>query len=200
MKSYLQNLENNEAILLMYLSDELPRQDRIEVEQMLASDSKLRAELENLRQTHQLAYDALESLDAITRPPMSPIAAQNQISELVRNWVEVHRPLAKSAARPQFPWWRGVFAAAASLMIGYYIWAVYHTGEIHGLPPVAHMPAHELNDNEKLALLYNSFDIANSEESNLVNHVAEVASVAPAADDEFSNSSSGSDSNSTGAP
>ena len=78
MKSYLQHLENNEAILLMYLGNELPDQDRVEVEEMLASDARLRAELENLRLTQQLAWDALGSLDAMTRPPMSPIAAQNR--------------------------------------------------------------------------------------------------------------------------
>ena len=49
MKSYLQHLESNEAVLLMYLGNELPEQDRVEVEAMLASDSRLRSELENLR-------------------------------------------------------------------------------------------------------------------------------------------------------
>ena len=202
MKSYLQHLENNEAILLMYLADELPQQDRAEVEQMLASDAKLRAELENLRQTHQLAYDSLESLDAITRPPISPIAAQNRISKLVHEWMEQRRQSpAISRAQPQFPWWRVSFATAASLMIGSYIWAVYHTSESRGLP-AQFRPPHVLNDNEKLALLYNSFQISNSEESNLVDHVAEVASVVPVADDDSADSNAGldSNSNSTGAP
>jgi hypothetical protein len=201
VKSYLQHLESNEAVLLMYLGSELPEQDRAEVEAMLASDSRLRTELENLRKTHQLAFDALESLDAITRPPMTPLAAQNRISQLVREWANRRRQstVAISASHRQFPWWRSTFAAAASLMVGYYIWAVYHTAEVHGLPPVVRSP-HVLSDNEKLALLYNSFEISNSEASNLVDHVAEVASVVHSDSDDSADSSSGLDSNSTGAP
>jgi anti-sigma-K factor RskA len=201
VKSYLQHLESNEAVLLMYLGNELPEQDRVEVEAMLASDSRLRSELENLRKTHQLAFDALESLDAITRPPMPPIAAQNRISELIREWVDRRRrsTAAVSGLRRQFPWWRSTFAAAASLMVVYYIWAVYHTAPVRGLPPVAR-PPHVLTDNEKLALLYNSFEISNSQDSNLVDHVAEVASVVHSDPEDSTDSSSSSDSNSTGAP
>jgi hypothetical protein len=201
VKSYLQHLESNEAVLLMYLGNELPEQDRAEVDAMLASDSRLRSELENLRKTYQLAFDALESLDAITRPPMPQIAAQNGISQLIREWVDRRRrsTAAVSVSRRQFPWWRSTFAAAASLMVGYYIWAVYHTAESHGLPPVAR-PPHVLTDNEKLAILYNSFEISNSEDSNLVDHVAEVASVVHSDSEDSTDSNSSLDSNSTGAP
>jgi anti-sigma factor RsiW len=192
VKSYLQHLESNEAVLLMYLGNELPEQDRAEVEAMLASDSRLRTELENLRKIHQLAFDALESLDAITRPPVPLIAAQNRISKLVREWVDRRRQstMAVSGSRGQFPWWRSAFAAAASLMVVYYIWAVYHTAENHGLPAVVRAP-HVLNDNERLALLYNSFEISNSEDSNLVDHVAEVASVVPGDSKDSTDFSSG---------
>jgi anti-sigma factor RsiW len=199
MKSYLQKLENNEAILLMYLADELPPQDRTEVEQMLASDARMRGELEILRQTQRLAYDALGSLDAITRPPVAPMAAQNRISQMVRLWVERRRHTTNAPVRRRIPWVRSGFAAAAALMLGYYIWAVYHTAEMHGLPPVSIQP-HELTDNEKLAVLYNSFEISNSESSDLVEHVAEVASVAPSDAEDTSNSDVKSDSNSSGAP
>src|SRR5258706_8742588 len=48
MSNLLHELENNEAILLMYLAGELPEEDRIEVEQMLAGDPALRAELAEL--------------------------------------------------------------------------------------------------------------------------------------------------------
>ncbi len=201
MKNYLQHLESNEAILLMYLGNELPEQDRAEVEAMLASDARLRGELENLRKTYQLAFDALESLDAITRPPMPPIAAQNRISQLVHEWASRRRQstAAVSGLRRQFPWWRSTFAAAASLMIGYYIWAVYHTAPPRNLPPVARAP-HVLTDDEKLAVLYNSFEISNSEDSNLVDHIAEVASVVHSDSENSTDSNSNADSNSTGAP
>ncbi|MGD0541535.1 MAG: hypothetical protein ABSB33_08455, partial [Tepidisphaeraceae bacterium] len=68
MKDSVQNLEGNEAILLMYMADELPQADRLEVERMLATDAGLRGELEILRQTQKLAYDSLKTLDSMTRP------------------------------------------------------------------------------------------------------------------------------------
>ena len=46
MPTQLQHLENNEAVLLMYLAGELTDSDRAEVEQMLATDARLRAELD----------------------------------------------------------------------------------------------------------------------------------------------------------
>jgi len=48
MSNLLQQLENNEAILLMYLAGELPEPDRVEVEQMLVNDDALRAALSDL--------------------------------------------------------------------------------------------------------------------------------------------------------
>jgi len=201
VKNYLQHLESNEAVLLMYLGNELPEQDRTEVETMLASDSKLRSELENLRKTYQLAFDALESLDAITRPPMPPIAARNRTSQLIGEWADRRRQstAAVSGLRKQFPWWRSTFAAAASLMIVYYIWAVYHTAPVRDLSPIAR-PPHVPTDNEKLAVLYNSFEISNSEDSDLVDHIAEVASVVHSDSEDSADSNSSPDSNSTGAP
>lgn len=49
MRSMLEQLENNEAVLLMYLADELPAEDRHELEALLQSDAGLRAGLDRLR-------------------------------------------------------------------------------------------------------------------------------------------------------
>ena len=200
MKSYLQQLENNEAILLMYLADELPLQDRQEVDQMLASDPSLRAELEILRQTHDLAFDALRSLDSMTRPVLMPLAAQRRVGELIRRWINLHYQSADDTPRSnwQLPWRRIGVAIAASLMIGFYIYTVYHqkfgpedNGPVAGAfnngpgpggpfddyqPPT--LPQHrDLSSEEKLALLSIPLDDSTTDESNL--HVAEVASVTP---------------------
>ena len=45
----LEKLENNEFILLMYLADELPAEDKAEVDQLLATDRGLRAQWVELR-------------------------------------------------------------------------------------------------------------------------------------------------------
>ena len=41
MSELLHNLENNQAILLMYLADELPAEDRREIDQLLLVDASL---------------------------------------------------------------------------------------------------------------------------------------------------------------
>jgi anti-sigma factor RsiW len=191
MKSYLQQLLNNEAILLMYLADELPKQDRFEVEQMLASDGRLRAELENLRLTHQLAMDSLESLDDLTRPPVPAIVAQTRMIDLTRRWSEAHRrPAVEAAARRSLPWWRTMVATAAGLMVGTYIWAVYHAA-----PPVlAPEESRSLSPEEKLALLSSSLQDNNSDDPNM--HLAEIAA-APASEafDDLGAGNSQTDSN-----
>jgi hypothetical protein len=208
MKSHLQDLENNEAILLMYMADELPRADRLEVEQMLASDAGLRGELEILRQTQQLAYDSLQTLDSVTRPVTPPIVALGRVSRLIHEWVEQRRqPLVTAPTVHQpWPWRRMSVAAAAVLIVGYYIWAVYQPVSIHhpfpnspiteefnplnpdGISPLPQ--PRELSSQEKLTLLANSLeDSASDEASNL--HVAEVAAVTPA---------DSSDQNTTGEP
>jgi hypothetical protein len=227
MKTYLHQLENNEAILLMYLANELPAQDRAEFEQMLASDAALRGELEILRQTQQLAFDALQSLDAMTRPPVSPMLAQKRVFQLFRDWADGRRRPAAMASglRTQWPWRRISIAAAASLLVGSYIWAVYHhlldfQGNMHGnsqvslVPPLdlyeneplPNAPQHrDLSNEEKVALLSIPLEDSTSDESNL--HVAEVAAVIPS-DAENSGdanaqglpSAHSSDSNPTGEP
>jgi hypothetical protein len=76
MGSFLQQLENNEAVLLMYLADELPPEDRVEVEQLLARDGGLRAELERLRDMTDSLTLALSEADGVgIARPSSPAPA-----------------------------------------------------------------------------------------------------------------------------
>jgi hypothetical protein len=197
MKDSVQNLEGNEAILLMYMADELPQADRLEVERMLATDAGLRGELEILRQTQKLAYDSLKTLDSMTRPATPPIVALGQVSRLIHQWAEQRRqPVAAVAAVHQpLPWRRISATAAAVLVVGYYIWAVYQPAKLPPPPPssivtdeynpvnpddISPVPqARELSSQEKLALLANSLeDSASDEASNL--DVAQVAAVTPA--------------------
>jgi anti-sigma-K factor RskA len=209
MKSYLQHLENNEAILLMYMAGELPEADRQEVEQMLASDATLRAELDILRRTHDLAFDALASLDELTRPVLTPAETQNRMTRLISGWLAQRREAAVRALadRGPMPWRRISFAAAAMLLVGYYVWAVYdRLDRPITKPPIAeevddgipHSPApRTLSDNEKVALLSNSLEDSNSDESDL--HLAEVAAVVPS-DGDNSGTGQGTDSNTVVAP
>lgn len=220
MTSYLQQLENNEAILLMYLAGELPESDRAEVEQMLGSDARLRADLAILRQTQELAFDALESLDELPRPRLATGDAENRVVQLVGEWARRRRGPGGSDSGwgKNIPWRRIGFAAAASLMLGYYIWLVYTRPFGGGLPspqgddqainspdqtpPEDEIPSSPaprvLSSEEKVALLSSSLEESNSEDSNL--HVAEVAAVVPSDAENGGDSSRGADLNTGGNP
>src|SRR4051794_36705438 len=82
MSNLLQQLENNEAILLMYLAGELPDADRAEVEQTLANDPALRAELAELTAVNDGVRTLLAQLDN-GRAPARCEAAVRAVSRAV---------------------------------------------------------------------------------------------------------------------
>lgn len=122
MSNLLHELENNEAVLLMYLAGELPEEDRVEVEQMLASDPALRAELAELAalQTELMAVMArgdgsadLPRREAVVRQVSRALTAARL------------QPPASKIALPRSPrfrlriaWWAYPIVAAALLVIG----------------------------------------------------------------------------------
>src|SRR4051812_22835027 len=70
----------------MYLADELPAVDRVEVEQTLANDGSWRAELERLRAAHEAVSSALGEAEA------APAAAESAAARrAVGNVVAVMR-------------------------------------------------------------------------------------------------------------
>jgi hypothetical protein len=130
MKSFLHQLENNEAILLMYLAEELPPQDRQEVEQMLASDENLRRELSSLRATQQKCFDGLAKLDEFSRPALPDEVAIRQTSRLLRRWhIErtLRPPAASAPGRGNLRWRTFGGVAAAVFLAGGFAWWVNHT-------------------------------------------------------------------------
>jgi len=122
MAGMLHNLENNEAILLMYLADELPAEDRAEVEQQLASDAGLRTLLEQMTEAWAACGGALETADAVGSQPLPVGAATRRASRLVRQWAteRLARPApVVDAHRLPFPWWSYPLASAACVLIGF---------------------------------------------------------------------------------
>jgi anti-sigma factor RsiW len=71
MSSLLEQLENNEAILLMYLAGELSPADHAEVEQMLQRDDGLRAQLAELTAANQSVTQMLSRQDGVGAPGVS---------------------------------------------------------------------------------------------------------------------------------
>jgi len=125
MSSLIQELENNEALLLMYLTGELPAEDRAEVDQMLANDSGLRAHLAGIESAYSQAMGVLSKLDQDKSAEAGENHAIRQASRAMKQW-QVDRlnrqTLVVQPARPKVPVWAYPIGVAAMLVIGSLIW------------------------------------------------------------------------------
>jgi anti-sigma factor RsiW len=130
MSSLLQQLENNEAVLLMYLAGELPDADRAEVEQMLAADSALRASLAEMTSLHDHMGAVLSQADGEVRLSRQESAVHGVARAMNQCKAEGLRTPAPSAppsrSRSRIPVWAYPVAAAAVLVIGMMIFSGKH--------------------------------------------------------------------------
>jgi len=121
MASLIHEIENNEALLLMFLSGELPPEDRAEVEQMLAGDAGLRAELARIESAYEFAISSLAELDADRAAVPGENHAIRQAKRAMKQW-QIDRlnrtPASVPAARRRIPTWAYPAAVAAMLLIG----------------------------------------------------------------------------------
>lgn len=124
----LQQLPSREAVLLMYVADELPPADRAEVERMLSADVAMGAELERLAEAHAAFAGAMPALDRLTPLPVPEAVGVRRVTNAMRQWQ------ARRAARPtaapalpalRFPWWTYPLAAAASVVFAFAAWWGY---------------------------------------------------------------------------
>src|SRR5688572_4971341 len=125
MNSLLHQLENNEAILLMYVADELSAEDRAEVEQMLNSDAGMRAELERLVAVREAAISAIASADEATRLPVAENVAVRRVMRMMRQWQIDHAqapPPEEPVSELRFPWWSYPLTTAAAVLIAFLVW------------------------------------------------------------------------------
>jgi hypothetical protein len=126
MRSLLHQLENNEAVLMMYLADELPPQDRAEVEQMLSTDAALRAELVRLGEAQAAVDTAMARLDTSGPRLLNEGVAVRRVGRAIAQWHadRLAAPAQMPAAiRSGFPKWGiAVAAAAACVLISGLVW------------------------------------------------------------------------------
>lgn len=154
MRNLLQQLENNEAVLMLYLSGELPPEDHVEVEQQLASDVNLRRELEALKGLQSEFTFALSEADRQSMPPilqsLKQAAAVKRVSRAFVKF-QLERPqIASSQDSPVFvrslrlPSWSYPFATAAMILIGWVAYWGFSSGgpPRHGIPEVAEVEIH----------------------------------------------------------
>jgi len=130
MSSLLQHLENNEAVLLMYLAGELPDADRAEVEEMLKGDPALRMELAELaamqdHMTAVLKHD--DSTQIFSRREAAVREVAKAINTAKIEALRKPQPVAQSKrTTSRIPVWAYPVAAAAILVIGIMVFSGKH--------------------------------------------------------------------------
>jgi len=123
MKNLLEELENNEAILLMYLAGELPAEDHAEVEQMLARDAGMRGTLDELRVLQGEVNESFVRLDA-SASQLNGEASIRRASRAISQ-VLAEQALSKPRSEPtpqqktlRIGWLVYPAAAAAAILVG----------------------------------------------------------------------------------
>jgi hypothetical protein len=118
---------NDEALLLLYLADELPAERRAQFERRLASDAGLRRQLETLGGAYEVVGNAIRTADRSERIALSAATAAQRVGQHARSWQA--RRLAGSVVesdrrRPVRALRRAYLAtaAAAAIVAGVTLW------------------------------------------------------------------------------
>jgi len=157
MKSLLHTLQSNESVLLMYLFNELPAEDRAEVEAMLSTDAGLRKELEQLAVMHDAVDGMLQSADESIKSARSDAAVRRQVYKTIDQW-NARQVLAPEPVpvRQRSRLWLVAYSSgiAAALLLGYvFYWGLKSDSGSSSMPSIA---TNQWSiQNEELA---NSFD------------------------------------------
>ncbi|HTL31067.1 MAG TPA: hypothetical protein VL282_17685 [Tepidisphaeraceae bacterium] len=129
MKSVLNQLDNDEAVLLMYLSDELSHQERSQVDRRLAAEPALRLQLDSMRGAQDSTLAAMQMLDNSERLPTVQGAASRRVIRAMQRW-QAGREIEQAAqAKPNrfrfyIPVWTYPVAAAAIIIVGFVLWGM----------------------------------------------------------------------------
>ena len=129
MSNMLRQLKDHSAAAMLYLAGELPPEDRLEFERMIAGDAALAAEVENLRGLEDQIKKALVRLDAVSPLAMTPSAAAGQTSRAMVRWMALRSQpasLEKPVGKLRWAFWTYPLAAAALVTIVLGIWWRHH--------------------------------------------------------------------------
>jgi len=119
MADLLKSLQDRQAVLLMYAVDELPAEDRAEVERMLQADPSLRAELASMRELHAQVTGGLDQLDLVEAALPEEMVTRRVVREMRRHQLELSvRPQSSPQLRRwrSMPWWTYPLASAAAIV------------------------------------------------------------------------------------
>jgi hypothetical protein len=147
MSDLLHQLENNEAILLMYLADELSDADREEVEHLLRSDATMRRELQRLQGLHQDQQAAFDQLDAAQPLELRRGTIIRRASRAIRQWDAERKASAAPADNGETDarrkWFFYPMGTAAAVLLGMLLWWGYRSPVHLELPPDARFAHYE---------------------------------------------------------
>jgi anti-sigma factor RsiW len=144
---------DREAVLLLYLAEELPREDRGELERILSEDAALRQDLERLRELQGEVAGGLAELDAATPLHMSEeLSTRRVVREMRRFQLELKsRAPVQLEASSLRPWPRWIYPVAAAAAIIFTVLGLWGVGVIDFQPNLAEqdrsrMPHYEGDD------------------------------------------------------
>lgn len=121
MASQLSKLHSREAMILMYIADELSPADRAEVDRRIAADDALQGLLVELGSIWRQVDSAIEMTDAGTTAERRAAHVAADTSRMMRQWM-LRLPVKPPAARTlQIPRW-AYAAVAAMLALAIYVW------------------------------------------------------------------------------
>jgi len=124
MKRLTEQLQSDEAVLLMFLAGELPEAEQAEVEGRLASDADLRARFEQMREVYAQVYAGMAQLDESSRlPGNGQEMAVKRVGRMMRQWqIDRMRAAANGNGQYKLSWWKVSSAAAAMILVGWVAW------------------------------------------------------------------------------
>jgi anti-sigma factor RsiW len=144
---------DREAVLLLYLAGELPREDRAPLERMLTADQSLAADLDRLRDLQSEVLSSLHELDAASPLRMSDEISTRRVMREVRRFqldLKSRAPVQLEASTvKRFPTWIYPVAAAAAIIFA--VLGLWGVGVIDFQPTLAEqdrsrMPHYENDD------------------------------------------------------
>jgi anti-sigma-K factor RskA len=167
MSRFLKKLDDDDAMLMLYVSGEMAPEDKAQVERRLATDAPLRARLSELQVANALCLQAMNSLSAVTAPALSGDYALDRACRATRQWATRRRanPVPAGNMRLRLPLWAYPVAAAAAVLVAVTSWSVNH----HYLWMQSHLPqfaAHQTDDASVVAL--NDPSLTDQEQKDLL--------------------------------
>lgn len=121
-----EQINSEQAQLLLYLAGELSASERRALEAKLAADAPLRQQLADLQRVETSINQTLSSIDSADMLQSRLPSIDRQTSRVIAQWnVDRHAPSAPQAARmrvKRVPVWLYPLAAAALVMVGLGTW------------------------------------------------------------------------------